>query len=61
MTSIELWQRRPDTFVKAAWIIEVECLMREGVLVLEGQVRRGKLSWISRMKGVCTVKKSAYR
>jgi len=27
---------------------------------LWGQVRRAKLGWTSRMKGVCTVKKSAY-
>ena len=30
------------------------------VVDLEGHVRRAKLGWNSRMKGVCTVKKSAY-
>jgi hypothetical protein len=29
-------------------------------LKIKGQVRRAKLGWTSRMKGVCTVKKSAY-
>ena len=28
--------------------------------ILWGQVRRAKLGWTSRMKGVCTVKKSTY-
>ena len=32
IASIGLWHCRPDTFAKAAWIIEVECLMREGLL-----------------------------
>ena len=32
----------------------------EGDVGKKGRVRRAKLGWTSRMKGVCTVKKSAY-